>query len=253
VGLFLLLLRRLLGLGALGPFRIEWLMLALLPLLPLLWGDSPSVLRALTMAAYLLIARRRGARPLAREAIAAAALGEFAWRPASLLGPSFQLSYLATLGLIAKRPGAPPQARPARFWWGVKQSVSASLLCTAAGMPVMLMTFGRLALPGPLWNLPGGLLCAASLAAGWLAIPFAPLPGAEFAAAPAALLLRGLAALAELGGDRLTLVLEGPAPTLFAWLPWSAGFRRHLDGRGGLATALLLASPLLIWRLPPFS
>ena len=251
VGLFLLLLRRLLGLGALGPFRIEWAMLALLPALPLLWGDSPSVLRALTMAAYLLVARRRGARPLAREALAAAALAEFAWRPVSLLGPSFQLSYLATLSLIAKRTGAPPQARLPRLWWGVKQSVYASLICTAAGLPVMLSTFERLALPGPLWNLPGGVLCAASLVAGWLSLPLSILPAAELLAAPAALLLRGLAALAELGGDRLPLVLEGAAPPLLAWLPWSVGFRRHLDGRAGLVTGLLLAAPILIWRLPP--
>ncbi len=250
VGLFLLLLRRGLALGGLGS-GLEWGILFLLPALPLLWGSSPSVIRALIMAAYLLLWRRRGGRPRAREAMSAAALLEFLFRPESLLGASFQLSYLATLALISLRMPPLPQARWPRLLRVVKASLHASLVCTVAGLPVLMTLFGRLALLGPLWNLPAGLLCAPALALGWLALPAAFTPGSELFAAPAALLLGGLASLADLAGGRLALVAEGGPPPVWLWLPWSLGLRRLIQrGKPALAVSLMLI-PLLAWLPRP--
>ncbi len=249
VGLFLLLIRRGFSLGG-GGSRLEWGMLCLLPVLPLLWGSSPSVIRALGMAAYLLLWRRRGGRPLTREAMAAAALMEFLLRPASLMGASFQLSYLATLGLISMRLAPPPQAGRQRLLRLLKASLTASVICTVAGLPVIMTLFGRLALLGPLWNLPAGLLCAPVLALGWLTLPAVFLPGADLLATPAGMLLASLAWLAELAGGKLAVVAEGPPPPPWLWLLWSIGFRRLLHGGQGRMTLLLLLAPLFAWLQP---
>ncbi|MCB9515171.1 MAG: ComEC/Rec2 family competence protein [Candidatus Latescibacteria bacterium] len=252
-GLFLLLARRLIGVlpggGAAGAERV---LLLALPLLLLLWGGSASVLRALAMAAYVLVWRRRGGRPRAREALALAALVEFMRRPATLLSPGFQLSYLATLALIAwARRVAPPQAFWPRLRWSLAQGLLASLLCTAAGLPVLIgggeASFGRLALLGPLWNLAAGPLCALSLGLGWLALPFAALPGVDaIAAAPGALALRLLAALAFTAGGPLAVCLHGRVASPWVWIAWSLGFRTLLAGGRRRWPALLMGLPLLV-------
>lgn len=249
VGLFLLMLRRLLGLTALGPFRAEWALLLLLPLLPWLWGSSASVRRALLMAGYVLLWRRCGGRARPREALAAAALTEFLIEPAALLTLSFRLSYLATLALIGLRGEAPPQALRARIALRLRQGLQASLGCTAAGLPVLLGVFERLPPLGPLWNLPAGLLCAPALGLGWLAVAWADLPGAAALAALADTPLRALGGLAELAGHDLAWVLRAPAPPVWVWLPWSLGYRRLVDGRRDRLAALLLVLPVPVWLL----
>jgi len=248
VAIFLLLLR--LGLApALGPggaFRAEALLLALLPLLYLVWGDAAPVLRALLMAGYLLGCRRCGGRPEGREALALAALSEFLLRPAVLLTPGVQLSYLATFALIAGLPPAPlPQARWPRLRRQLALAFGASLLCSAAVLPVLLLCFRHLPLLGPLWNLAAGLLCAPALGLGWLALPFAALPGASGAAWPAVQALRALAARAALAGGPLALVLRPAAPPAWSWLAWSLGLWGLAAGRRGASSALLLAAPIL--------
>lgn len=254
VGLFLLMARRLLTLLPWPPRQAEYLLLLLLPVLLLIWGSSASVVRALCMAAYLLIWRRRGGRPIAREALAASALSEFVFRPESLCGASFQLSYLATLALLSMGGSPPPQARWLRCRWALVRSLFASLRCTAAGLPVLLHSFGRLALLGPLWNVPAAMLCIPALAMGWLALPLSAVPVlGQTAAWPAAMILSALEKLALAAGGELALVEQAPAPSLLVWLPWSLGFRRLIAGRGGVLSALLLALPLAFWLRPPFS
>lgn len=248
VAIFLLLLRLALApaLGAQGAFRAEALMLACLPLLLLVWGSAAPVLRALIMAAYLLGCRRRGGRPQGREALALAALCEFLMRPSVLLTPGFLLSYLATFALLAGLPRSlPPQARGARLRWQLRAGLVASLLCSAAVLPVLLLCFMHLPLLGPLWNLVAGLLCAPALGLGWAALPLAPLPGAEWGALPAALTLRALARVAAWGGGPFALVLHPLPPPAWTWLGWSLGLHRLAAGRLGRLGALLLATPLV--------
>lgn len=248
VAIFLILLRLGLAplLGAAGVFRAETVLLCMLPLLALVWGDTPPVLRALLMAGYLLGWRRRGGRPQATEALAFAGLCEFLWRPAALTTPGFLLSYLATLALIAGLPtAAPPQAGFARLRWQALAGLRASLLCSAAVLPVLLLQFQQLPLLGPLWNLPAGLLCAPALGLGWLALPFAGLPGGTLIAQPAGLALALLAGVAQLGGGPLALVLHPAPPPPCVWLAWSLGLHRLVAGRLGASGALLFATPAL--------
>ncbi|MBN2171560.1 MAG: ComEC/Rec2 family competence protein [Candidatus Krumholzibacteriota bacterium] len=246
VGLFLLLWHRLLAASRLGAAGAERLLLALLPALPLLLGDGPSILRAVSMAAYVLGLRLLGGRPLPFEALSAAACLELLARPGSLLHPAFALSYLATFVLVARFSAG--TARRAGVWWNFWRGVDVSFHCSLATLPVALAVFGRLPLLGPLWNLAAGPLCALALMLGWLSLPLALLPGATLWTAPAALALRLLAGLADLAGGPLALTAAGLAVPVAGWLPWSLGLRFLVLGRPRAArlAPLLMVSPLLV-------
>jgi competence protein ComEC len=136
-------------------------------------GASPSVLRAGAMAGVVLIARESG-----RASRAAAALG---WAAAVLLiadprligDAGFQLSSLATAGLIA-------WATPVTAWidrvtrgrlpgW-LSENLGVSLAAQAATLPVILASFGRLALVAPAVNLVVVPIVAPAMAAGIVAL-----------------------------------------------------------------------------------
>jgi competence protein ComEC len=142
-------------------------------------GASPSVVRAAAMAGVVLLARESG-----RAGRAAAALG---WAvtlllladPGLIADAGFQLSSLATAGLIAwatplgDRIGRLAGGRVPRW---LAEGLGVSLAAQAATLPVVLVSFGRLALLAPLANLlivpvvpiamaAGGVALAAGLAA----------------------------------------------------------------------------------------
>ena len=136
-------------------------------------GASPSVLRAGAMAGVVLLARESG-----RAGRAAAALG---WAAALLLlvdprliaDAGFQLSTLATAGLIA---WASPMTDRLDRWTGGRlprwlgESLGVSLAAQAATLPVVLATFGRLAVVAPAVNLVVVPLVAPAMAAGLVAL-----------------------------------------------------------------------------------
>jgi competence protein ComEC len=136
-------------------------------------GGSPSVVRAAAMAGVVLLARESG-----RAGRAAAALG---WAVAVLLltDPSliadagFQLSSLATAGLIAW--ATPLGERISRLAGGrmpgwLAESLGVSLAAQAATLPVVLATFGRLALIAPVANLAIVPVVPVAMAAGGVAL-----------------------------------------------------------------------------------
>jgi competence protein ComEC len=157
-------------------------------------GASPSVVRAAAMAGVVLLARESG-----RAGRAAAALG---WAvtllllvdPSLISDAGFQLSSLATAGLIAwatplsERIGGTGGGRvPA---W-LAESLGVSLAAQAATLPVVLATFGRLALVSPAANLAIVPIVPVAMAAGAVAF--------------------GAGLLAEVGApDVLTAVLAFP-------------------------------------------
>jgi competence protein ComEC len=136
-------------------------------------GASPSVLRAGAMAGVVLFARESG-----RAGRAAAALG---WAAALLLvadpgligDAGFQLSSLATAGLIA-------WASPVTQWldrrtrghlprW-LTESLGVSFAAQLATLPVVLASFGRLAVVAPAVNLLVVPIVAPAMAAGLVAM-----------------------------------------------------------------------------------
>src|SRR5688572_19553655 len=150
-------------------------------------GASPSVLRAGAMAGVVLLARESG-----RSGRAAAALGLAAFllllaAPALVSDAGFQLSTLATAGLVAW--ATPLTDRLDRLTRGrlprwLSESLGVSLAAQAATLPVVLASFGRLALISPAVNLVVVPLVTPTMAAGLVAL----LAGALMSAgAPAAL------------------------------------------------------------------
>ena len=136
-------------------------------------GASASVVRAAAMAGVVLVARESG-----RAGRAAAALG---WAAVLLLladphlvgDAGFQLSSLATAGILA-------WATPLGAWltratrerlprWLI-ECLAVSLAAQAATLPVVLVTFGRLAIVSPVVNLAIVPLVAPAMAASAVAL-----------------------------------------------------------------------------------
>jgi len=190
----------------------------------LLCGADAAVVRAAIMASAALIALRLGRQSAALTSLAAAAILMSLLDPSILFDAGFQLSFLATLGLIlAGRP-----AQEAIHRWGEKviphegarsaavlllELAALSLVAQAATLPLSAYLFHRLPLTSlpanalilpvqPLLMATGAATAAASLLSvslgslvAWLAWPpaaftirvaesFASLPGASLSLAP---------------------------------------------------------------------
>lgn len=152
------------------------LVLLMLMLYVAVVGFLLSLLRALTMAAVLILARelRRPASP--RLALANAFFLMLLLYPSALYAVSFQLSFAATFAVLAivERLPDPPGAgwwRKTGYW--ARSSVIVSAGVQAALVPVLLIHFGRVSIAGPLATvvfvvpvigLLGFSVCASALA-----------------------------------------------------------------------------------------
>ena len=167
-------------------------------------GASPSVVRAAVMAGVALgaVESGRGSRVIVGLgwAVAIMVLVE----PATVTDVGFQLSAAATAGLVA---WATPltawlAARAPRIPGALRESLGVSLSAQAATLPIVLLTFGRLAVIAPAANLvavplvpPTMAAGALAFAAGWLATLGAPAWATGILAMPAAVLLAALIAV----------------------------------------------------------
>jgi competence protein ComEC len=136
-------------------------------------GASPSVVRAAIMAGVVLLARESGRAGTAATALGWAVTLLLLLDPATVGDPGFQLSVLATAGLIAwaTRITARLRAwRDGRLPGWFAESLGVSLAAEAATLPVVLAGFGRLAVIAPLVNLLVVPLVPAAMAGGTLAL-----------------------------------------------------------------------------------
>ncbi len=136
-------------------------------------GASPSVLRAGAMAGVVLFARESGRAGRAAAALCWAATLLLISDPSLIGDAGFQLSSLATAGLIA---WATPLAERLDRWSGgrlpgwLAESLGVSLAAQVATLPVVLASFGRLSVIAPAVNLLVVPLVAPAMAAGLLAM-----------------------------------------------------------------------------------
>ena len=136
-------------------------------------GASPSVLRAGAMAGVVLFARESGRAGRAAAALSWAGTLLLVTDPALVADAGFQLSSLATAGLIA---WATPLTERLDRWSGgrlphwLSESLGVSLAAQAATLPIVLASFGRLALISPVVNLLVVPLVAPAMAAGIVAM-----------------------------------------------------------------------------------
>jgi competence protein ComEC len=196
----------------------------------LLTGASPSVVRAALMAAAMLLGRLSGSRAHATSALGLAALVMLLAAPSVLWDVGFQLSLLATAGLIWF--GASFESRLGRWPAWIREPVALTMAAQVTTLPVILVNFERLSLVAPIANV--------------LVVPIVPLAMAASAvAAVAGTLLETLGfgvlgdGLAWLVGGATWLVLRAmitvgdlmasvpmaavdvstPAPFAIAWFP----------------------------------
>jgi competence protein ComEC len=136
-------------------------------------GASPSVLRAGAMAGVVLFARETGRAGRAAGALAWAATLLLVTDPSLIGDAGFQLSSLATAGLIA---WATPLTERLDRWSGGRlprwlgESLGVSLAAQAATLPIVIASFGRLALISPAVNVLVVPLVAPAMAAGVVAL-----------------------------------------------------------------------------------
>jgi competence protein ComEC len=136
-------------------------------------GASPSVLRAAAMAAVVLLARESGRAGRAASALAWAATLILVVDPSLARDPGFQLSTLATAGLLAwSTPLAAWMAERGggRLPGWLTENLGVSLAAQAATLPIVLASFGRLSLVAPLVNLFIVPLVAPAMAMGGIAL-----------------------------------------------------------------------------------
>ena len=149
----------------------------------LLTGASPSVVRAALMAAAMLIARLGGSRAHAASALGVAALAMLLVAPAVLWDVGFQLSLLATGGLIWF--GASIERRLPGWPGWIREPVALTLAAQLTTLPVILVNFERLSLVAPLANV--------------LVVPFVPVAMLFGAIASAVGMLDGVVHLSLVG------------------------------------------------------
>ncbi len=195
-----------------------------------LTGASPSVVRAALMAGAMMVARFGGSRAHAASALCLAAVVMLIAAPSVLWDVGFQLSALATGGLIAF--GASVEARLAGWPAWLREPVALTLAAQLATLPVVVGSFERLSLVAPLANVVVVplvplvmLLCAIAAPVGAISATLGPhLPGdlARWALGGSAwLLLRAMivAGQAAASVPFAAIPLSAPGWLPLAWYP----------------------------------
>ena len=136
-------------------------------------GGGASVLRAAVMLGVGLLARVTGRDLDGLSALALASSLLVAAIPRLAMDLGFQLSVLATAGLLAL---APPVSRALPLPRVLAASIGVSVGAYLATAPSLAASFGRLAPVSVLANLAAGILCASCLASGAATLALASFP-----------------------------------------------------------------------------
>jgi competence protein ComEC len=216
-------------------------------------GAQLATLRSLAVIGLVLVAAFLD-RPLRLvDALGAAAIAILAWRPADLLDPSFQLSFVAALTL-ALRPatGDAPFGRWRRLAHGLGRGVAASAWVTLTTAPQTAFHFHQVAVGGVIGNLVlTPLVELIALPLGLAGVVVGCDPAIALAAWIVGLADRGAAGLAEVTPLGHVAIAGATAMiALTAGALWLASRERWARGRW-----LAWASLCLVWglagRAPP--
>jgi competence protein ComEC len=132
-------------------------------------GLSPSVLRAVTMFSFMVIARPMGWTTNIFNTLAASAFILLLYNPYLIMSVGFQLSYLAVMGIISlQRPlynlWTAPQVFLDKIWQITTVSIAAQIATFALGLlyfhqfPVYFLFSNLFVIPGSFVILLGGIL-----------------------------------------------------------------------------------------------
>src|SRR5690606_14946816 len=117
-------------------------------------GASATIVRAGIMAAIALFARFTGREASSLRLLALAVVGMLLWNPLILFhDPSFQLSVLATLGLILLTPIVSKYLSWVTEKVGLREIISATLATQIFVLPFLIWMTGNVSLISPVANL----------------------------------------------------------------------------------------------------
>ncbi|MFQ5768062.1 MAG: ComEC/Rec2 family competence protein, partial [Acidobacteriota bacterium] len=253
VGLFTSLLRRL-GVGQPLRFVLQGFFLSFyLSLIP----ADPAPLRATVMGLVVAGARLCGRKTDSLSLLGMVALPFLFQHPALGTDPGFCLSYTVT-GFLVQMAAPPSRWRSPAWRAHVASLLSASLIATAASLPLTAYFFGRCTPASILVNLVAvpaamAIVCisaAATLLAlihPCLAAPLAPLLSGAVHLLLAAPTVAAVLPLGTLAVPRRRGILVLAALAALAW----AGQRRPSHGRLVWAAVVLTQTVLLSHLLPP--
>ncbi len=142
--------------GGLSRRRAFWFILGIIFLFVIFTGASSSVVRAGIMGSLVLIARQLGRLSRISNVLVLTAASMTLLNPYVLVWDvGFQLSFLATLGLVYISPlletALPTLVKPAVLA-GLYETFIATLSAITATLPLILFQFGRLSTVAPLVN-----------------------------------------------------------------------------------------------------
>lgn len=196
----------------------------------ILTGASPSVVRAALMAAAMLVGRLGGSRAHATSALGLAALVMLLAAPSVLWDVGFQLSLLATAGLIWF--GRSIERRLDSWPGWIREPVALTMAAQLTTLPVILVNFERLSLVAPIANVlvvplvPLAMLFSALAAMGGAvlsALPLGPMGDAIgwFLGGSSWLVLLAMISVGHLVASVPLAAVDVsiPAPIAIAWLP----------------------------------
>jgi competence protein ComEC len=142
----------------------------------MLTGASPSVVRAGLMAGAMLVAQLGGSRTRATSALMLAALVMLIAAPPVLWDVGFQLSLLATAGLILL--GGSVERRMTWLPGWAREPIALTLASQVTTLPIILLNFERLSLVAPAANVVVAPLVPIVMLVGSLAMVATALHGA---------------------------------------------------------------------------
>ena len=213
-------------------------------------GASPSVLRAGAMAGVVLVARESGRAGYAATALGWAVTILLVVQPTLIIDAGFQLSTVATAGLIAW--AAPLGERIDRISHGrlprwLVESLGVSLAAQAATLPIVMASFGRLSLIAPGVNLVVVPLIAPAMAAGIVALG----AGAAVALGVPSAVGAVLAAPAWAALKLIVWIVEAAATLPMASIELEQPAGTIAGAATALAVTALLVAPRRRFRAPP--
>jgi len=122
-----------------------WISLLTIVMFVLMTGASPSVMRAAVMGILVLIARREGRMYTAKNALVFAGAIMVFLNPKILrFDAGFQLSFLATLGLILIYPKLEEKLKNTPELFGIKKAFMATLSAQIFVLPLIFYQFGTI-------------------------------------------------------------------------------------------------------------
>ncbi len=151
----------------------------------LMSGGASTAVRAGIMALLAVYARQNGRVYLALRALGVVAVGMVLWNPYVLaFDPGFQLSALATIGLVVFSPMCAARLQWLTEKYGLREIAASTLGTQLTVLPLLLYQNGQL----PIFSLPANLLALPVMPAamffsgiaafaGWIAGPLGPFVG----------------------------------------------------------------------------